>query len=415
MTRRLAAVLAAALAAPVARAGSVTELCVDCHDLRTRGIVQDWKLSRHSRAGVGCETCHGEGHLREDDAAKALLPTPGTCAPCHPQRVEQFERGKHARAWSAVKAMPAFHGSREATPGDPAGCVACHRIGLKSEAETKALHDAGMSHGFASCDACHTRHLFSKAEARRPEACRTCHGGSDNLQWEAWTASKHGVRYQLLTTGVVPEGAAAPTCQRCPMPNGDHAVRAPWGSLGLRLPLPDDAAWAADRAVLFRALGVLGTGGADGPRVRAVQEAGMAHLDKLDYDNERFRLTQTCQGCHGPPFVREQLDRRDGLLRESDRLCADAVREVAKLHEAGLLPPTANGKFPDLVLADLASPIERKLAAMFFQDRARLVATAFHMSPKFVEWRSALARDLEEIGRMAVELRRSPKRRTATK
>jgi hypothetical protein len=309
--------------------------------------------------------------------------------------------------------MPAFHGSREATPGDPAGCVACHRIGLKSDAETRALRDAGMNHGFASCDACHTRNLFSRAEALRPDACRTCHGGSDNLQWEAWSASKHGVRHQLLSTGVLPEGAAAPTCQRCHMPGSDHAVRAPWGSLGLRLPLPDDAAWAADRAVLFRALGVLRADGSDGPRYAAVADAGMAHLEKLDYENERFRLTQVCRGCHAPPFVNENLGRRDGLLRESDRLCADAVREVAKLHEAGLLPPTANGKFPDLVLADQASPVERRLAAMFFQDRARLVATAFHMSPKFVEWRSALARDLEEIRRMAAEVRRAGKRKLA--
>jgi hypothetical protein len=140
----------------------------------------------------------------------------------------------------------------------------------------------------------------------------------------------------------------------------------------------------------------------------------MAHLEKLDYENERFRLTQVCRGCHATPFVNENIGRRDAMLRESDRLCADAVREVAKLYQAGLLAPTANGKFPDLALADQASPIERKLAAMFFQDRARLVATAFHMSPKFVEWRSALARDLEEIRRMAAEAR-TGKRKLAAK
>lgn len=410
---RLAAAAAAALLASAARASSATAACVECHELRTPGIARDWRLSRHSRAAVGCDTCHGEAHRRDDDAARAALPTPETCAPCHPGRVEQFERGKHARAWDAVEAMPAFHGAREAAPGDPAGCVACHRIGLESEAGAKALRDAGALHGFASCDACHTRHLFSPAEARRPEACRTCHGGSDNLQWEAWSASKHGARHQLVASRVLPEGAAAPTCQTCHLPGGDHAVRAPWGSLGLRLPLPDDPAWAADRAALFRALGVLAADGSDGPRHAAVQQAGVAHLERLDYENERSRLTRTCQGCHAPPFVRENMDRRDALLRESDRLCAEAVREVAGLHAAGLLPPTANGAFPDLALADRGAPIERRLAAMFFEDRARLVATAFHMSPRVGEWRSALVRDLQEIRRMAADLRKARKRALA--
>ncbi len=410
MFRRLAVALAAAVLAPSARASG--EACLSCHHQVSPGIVSDFQLSRHFKAGLSCDTCHGGEHVRAEDAAKALLPTPETCAPCHPEKVEQFGLGKHARAWAAVRAMPAFHGTRESVPGDPAGCAACHRIGLKSAAETEALRRAGLTHGLASCDACHTRHLFSKAEAQRPAACRTCHGG-DHMQFEAWSASKHGARHELLTSGVIPEGSAAPTCQRCHMQQGNHAVRAPWGSLGLRLPLPQDKAWAADRAVLFRALGVLDAKGGDGPRLGAVQDAGMAHLDKLDYENERARLTGACRQCHGPPFVNENMDRRDALLRESDELCAEAVRVVAPLYEAGLLAPTANGKFPDLVLADRGSPIERKLAAMFFEDRARLIATGFHMSPKYVEWRSALAKDLDEVKRTAAELRRGGKRARA--
>lgn len=48
---------------------------------------------------------------------------------------------------------------------------------MKSEAEQRELAKLSGGFGNASCDACHTRHLFSVAEARRPEACETCHMG----------------------------------------------------------------------------------------------------------------------------------------------------------------------------------------------------------------------------------------------
>ena len=37
-----------------------------------------------------------------------------------------------------------------------------------------------------------------------------------------YSASKHGVRYLLKQNGILPETAAAPTCQTCHMRNGDH-------------------------------------------------------------------------------------------------------------------------------------------------------------------------------------------------
>lgn len=405
--RRLASALAAALLATGA-ARAASDDCIACHGRLTPGIVSDWQISAHARRGVGCDTCHGGEHRTAEDAASALLPTPETCAPCHAERVAQFKRGKHARAWAAVRAIPNFHHGHAGDPGDPAGCAACHRIGTRTPEETAALRARGATHGMASCDACHTRHLFSRAEAREPEACRTCHGGGEHLQWDAWSQSKHGIRYDLQQEGILDARAAAPYCQLCHMPGGDHAVRTPLGNLGLRLPLPEDRAWAADRAVLFRALGVLDAAGGPGPRMRAVEEAGIAHLDRIDYQNERYRLTNVCRGCHAPAFVREQLDGRDRVLREADRLCADAVREVAGLFEAGLLPPGANGRFPDVVVGPRSgSALERRLAAMLFEDRARLLATAFHMSPRYVTWRAALARDLEEIRRLVAEARRT--------
>src|SRR5512139_811155 len=76
--------------------------CVDCHAKITPAVVEDWQLSRHSKEGVTCDECHGDAHKSADDAAKAQIPTPETCAPCHEERVAQFKKGKHAFAWAAM-------------------------------------------------------------------------------------------------------------------------------------------------------------------------------------------------------------------------------------------------------------------------------------------------------------------------
>ena len=197
----LAAATAAAQAkptpAPAAKAAAAGGACVECHQKLTPSIVSDWRLSRHAKMDVDCATCHGDEHRGRDDVAKAKLPTPDTCAQCHEAQVAQFKKGKHAFAWAAVKAMPTFHYQPVAIREGLKGCGGCHKLGLKSEAETKELRAHSGGFGVASCDACHTRHLFSKAEARRPEACQTCHMGFDHPQWEMYSGSKHGVRNAL--------------------------------------------------------------------------------------------------------------------------------------------------------------------------------------------------------------------------
>lgn len=92
----------------------------------------------------------------------------GVCASCHAEQVAQFGQGKHSKAWVALTAMPTTKDQPKAIIDGMKGCGGCHRIGS----------DGGK------CDSCHTRHTFSAAEARRPEACATCHMGFDHPQWE---------------------------------------------------------------------------------------------------------------------------------------------------------------------------------------------------------------------------------------
>jgi len=396
------------------------EECVTCHTTTTPGIVGDWKLSRHSGSDVTCITCHGDGHRTKEDVAKTRIPTPSTCAECHEEQVEQFTHGKHALAWAAMKAMPTAHWQPMALMEGMKGCGGCHKIGLKTEAEIAALKKDGAGFGVASCDACHTRHLFSADEARQPEACRTCHMGFDHPQWEMYSASKHGVRHALKQTGTLPPATAAPTCQTCHMVEGNHAVRTAWGFLAVRLPMPEDPQWAADRATILQALGVLDPEGKPTSRLDVVKAADVARLTQEDWQKERDRMLSVCNGCHSRNFAAAELAKGDDMIKHADHLMAEAIRVVAKLYQDSVLPkPASYGHaFPDLLtFHDAPTVIEQRLFVMFLKHRMRAFQGTFHANPDYALWYgwSEMQRDLTEIKTLAEELRQRPHATTAAK
>ncbi len=320
--------------------------CVTCHSRVTPGIVSDWRLSKHSLNGIDCGFCHGEEHNSPGNVANVKLPTPEICASCHQDRVDQFKAGKHAIAWAAMNAMPTTHGIPPIMTQGMKGCGGCHKIGLKSEEDIQRLKEEGTGYGVASCDACHTRHTFSSVEARQPQACQTCHMGFDHPQWEMYSSSKHGVRYLLKQNGSLPETTVAPTCQTCHMQGGNHEVRTAWGFLAVRLPMPEDEQWAADRVTILQALGVLDPEGNPTGRLDIVRAADVARLTQEDWDRERDKMIQTCRQCHSPDFARGELEKGDEMIRETDRLLAEAIRIVADLYKDGILEKPENYAYP---------------------------------------------------------------------
>ena len=394
--------------------GASAQECVECHKQVTPRIVMDWQLSKHSQNEVDCAVCHGDQHTSAEDVVNVLIPTPATCAMCHETQVEQFEGGKHALAWAAMKAMPTTHWQPMVLTEGMKGCGGCHKIGVKTEEEIQQLKEEGAGFGVASCDACHTRHTFSVQEARQPQACQTCHMGFDHPQWEMYSSSKHGVRYLLKQNGTLPETVAAPTCQTCHMPEGHHAVRTAWGFLGVRLPMPEDAQWASDRATVLQGLGVLDPEGKPTARLEVVKGADVARLTQEDWQEERDRMVKTCNQCHSASFAKAELDKGDQMIREADRLMAEAIRTVAGLYEEGVLskPESYAYAFPDLLtFHDAASPIEQKLFVMFLKHRMRAFQGVFHANPDYALWYgwSELRQDLTEIQTIAEELRKTHK------
>ncbi|MHB2156232.1 multiheme c-type cytochrome [Calditrichota bacterium GD2] len=391
------------------------QTCVTCHQNITPGIVTDWEISKHSKNEVGCATCHGDGHSSASDVANVDIPTPETCANCHEDQVTQFKKGKHALAWAAMKAMPSIHYQPMTLTEGMKGCGGCHKLGIKTEEEIRQLKKEGAGFGVASCDACHTRHTFSKKEAQQPQACQTCHMGFDHPQWEMYSSSKHGVRALLKQTGQIDESASAPTCQTCHMAEGNHEVRTAWGFLAVRTdglgPYPgEDEEWWKDRVTILQALGVLSPEGKPTARLDVVAKADVARLSKEAFDKERNKMIKVCSQCHSENFAKAELEKGDNLIREGDKLLAEAIRIVADLYKDGILekPESYASNFPDLLtFHDAPTTIEQTLFEMHLKHRMRLFQGAFHNNPDYSLWYgwSEMVRDLTEIKEKAKELR----------
>jgi hypothetical protein len=309
-----------------------------------------------------------------------------------------------------MKAMPTAHWQPQALMEGMKGCGGCHKLGLKTEDEIKQLKEDGAGFGTASCDACHTRHIFSKKEAQQPQACQTCHMGFDHPQWEMYSSSKHGVRYLLKQNGTLPEAVAAPTCQTCHMQEGDHGVMTAWGFLAVRLPMPEDKQWAADRVTILQALGVLDPEGNPTDRLEVVKAAKLARLTQEEWQAQRNKMLQTCNECHSLNFATAELNKGDDMIKAADRLLAEAIQVVAGLYKDGTLKKPENYvyPFPDLLtFHDAPTPVEQRLFVMFLKHRMRAFQGTFHANPDYAFWYgwSEMVQDLSEIKRMAEEMR----------
>ena len=398
--------------------------CVKCHVQKniTGSAIRDWQLSKHFEAGVACANCHipvkeaAAGILNastvcEDKRVRRAV-SPRNCAGCHPEQFEQFSTGKHAVAWLAMSAMPTTAMQPHALIEGMKGCGGCHRIGL----------DEGK------CDSCHTRHLFTAKEARRPEACMTCHMGFDHPQWEMYSTSKHGSIYaiegshwdwklDLADWFKDPDHASAsrpraPVCATCHMPGGDHGVRTAWGFLALRLP-EKDPEWMAYRQKILIGLGVLTPEGKPTPRLEVVKVGKLARLSAEEWQVERDRMVRVCTNCHAEAFAQQNLAAADSIIKDSDKLVAEAIDVVEGLYKDGVIErPKDRPPVPDLLrFYEVKYPIEQKLYTMFLEHRMRSFQGAFHMNPDYQHWYgwAEMKRDLAEIREEAAQLRASAK------
>jgi len=381
--------LVAVIAVSPALVMAEDSICVTCHKKITPNIVKDFMSGEMGKNGIDCSDCHGSDHKSAATVSEVKLPTEKTCGQCHEEKLEQYMSGKHSLAWIAMTAMPKTGFQPHAYIQGLKGCGGCHKVGVRDEA-TRADSRYG-----SPCDSCHTRHKFSKEEAQRPEACRTCHMGFDHPQWEMWSSSKHGVIYQL-------EGdtGRAPKCQTCHMQDGDHRVMTSWGFLALRLP-EDDEQWMGYRATILKGLHVLDPEGNPTDRLEVVKAGKVVRLSKEEWQAERDKMLDTCKQCHSESYAKTNLGNGDAMIKEADKLMAEAIEIVADLYDRGIIKPEeGKAAYPDLLtFYDAITPIEQTLYVMFLEHRMRAFQGAFHMNPDYVTWygMAELNKDLVEI------------------
>ena len=239
--------------------------CIECHAKETPGVIEDWKLGKMGHAGISCIDCHRVEKsspmasqckgTKGTDIYISPMVSSKTCERCHPEEVKQFLASAHAdrsriavydknKAGGALVALQLHHEGGAfmgLEPGSPAnlaarksGCQVCHGSIVEVDSNNKptnATWPAGVGTLYpdgsvGTCTPCHTRHKFSVAEARKPEACASCHLGPDHPNIEIYLESKHGQRY--LTEGEdwewdsapdtwEPGDYSAPTCATCHM------------------------------------------------------------------------------------------------------------------------------------------------------------------------------------------------------
>jgi hypothetical protein len=137
----------------------------------------------------------------------------------------------------------------------------------------------------------------------------------------------------------------------------------------------------------------------------------VARLSAEEWQAERDRMIAVCTNCHARSFAQQNLDAADSIIKESDKLMAEAIDVVEGLYRDGLLErPKDRPPHPDLLrFYEVKYPIEQKLYTMFLEHRMRSFQGAFHMNPDYQHWYgwAEMKRDLYEIRHEAAELRAS--------
>ncbi|MFN3919820.1 MAG: cytochrome c3 family protein [Methylohalobius sp.] len=145
-------------------------------------IQRDWAETAHTRSGVNCSACHGQGQSWNEH------PDHNACAQCHGIETKAFGQGRHGMRLAA--------GLSPMTPAKA-------RLPMRPEAQDNPL----------TCTACHTAHRFDTVQAAA-KACLGCHADDHSL---AWKDSAHAELWRRELAGELPPGSGV-TCATCHMP-----------------------------------------------------------------------------------------------------------------------------------------------------------------------------------------------------
>jgi hydroxylamine dehydrogenase len=385
--------------------------CIPCHRRLDPTIVAQFAGSAMGQPGtqnprviyamrqITCAQCHGADH-DVIMASKGRVPET-TCSACHGQIYQEHVLdaghsygpgpGKLGINWERNIGVP--HYAQMPRKVMEMGCDPCHaQAGASnreywSEQEQKYVDGSSLPYR-NGCIACHTRHAFSLVEARKPEACYTCHMGPDHPNYEAYMSSKHGAIYAARgaqwdwTQPLAQATWDTPTCAYCHMVYVD--------SIGRR-----STSHNMTRKIVW-GMGTQAAGG-DLTNIAATPENGA----------KRNEMIRVCMTCHSEDKARGYLESADAHKLAGDALVVEARDILKGLYADGLLKPghgaAAAGLLPGprFSAVDLpagvaqhspaslyynVSAIERNYFDLFFFANLKSYKGAFHMAPDYAWW-----------------------------
>ncbi|MGE5256886.1 MAG: multiheme c-type cytochrome [Hyphomicrobiales bacterium] len=326
--------------------------CLECHKREHPGLFTDWANSRHASANITCLDCHraeetdpdvDKDHFKQYErtdtkwGAKeykvpiAAVVTPKDCSRCHPDEARQYGQSKHANTIEIIwKIDPWLQKGMNSDFERASGCFHCHGTVLKmkdGKPDPLTWPNVGVGRfnfdgSKGSCTSCHTRHRFAVMEARKPEACGSCHLGPDHPQIEIYMESKHGDIYTgfgkdynwnaapgTWTAGVDYRG---PTCAVCHMSGA--------GTVMTTHDVTERLAWETQAPLTIR------------PNEFKPFPA------KIDPQVERDKMKAVCMQCHGKTWTNGHFVKMDKVIQEyNDVYFLPAQKMLNELYDKGLL------------------------------------------------------------------------------
>lgn len=384
--------------------------CVECHTKYHPRIVSQYISSAMFQAGRqnprvsqnmpeanSCGFCHGTDHTEITKVRGRV--SEKVCGGCHPQIYkEHVTDAGHSYGpdpdglginWERNISVP--HYSQMPRKVMQMGCDPCHaQAGATDEPywdpKSKQYVDLSSLPYRNGCIACHTRHRFKPEEAKRAEACMTCHMGPDHPNWEAYSTSKHGAIY--LTDGdswnwKAPLSEAdfnAPTCAYCHM-----------------LYVDKEGKKYSSHNMTKKIIWGMGIQPALGELTDITQ--------KPENQGKRSEMIKVCISCHSEAKAREYLESADAHKLMGDALVIQARNILHDLYREKIIEPARRAKSAGLLSGERfvatdaeggtfwpaglyydVSSIEKEYFDMFFFANLKSYKGAFHMSPDYAWW-----------------------------
>lgn len=341
------------LRAPEAVVTARNSDCVECHNVKSPGIVRQWEISEHAKSGIGCLECHvaepGDPDAYSHEGSWiATIVSPLDCANCHQQETAEFEASHHSKGGQILGSLDNVLAEvvegfarydEEGNLVEPSaaavsGCLQCHGAEVRVLADGKLDPATWPNTGIGrinpdgsrgSCTACHLRHDFSRAQARAPENCGRCHLGPDHPQLEVYQSSTHGIAFEANRTRFEPlmeepswipgvDFEQGPTCTTCHM----SATR----DLPLTHDVGERISWTLRPAVSEKI---------DAAAIQRGEEV-------KSWQDRRRDMRAVCESCHAPGWVGNWYEQFDNLVElYNDKFGRPATMLFKQARSSGLL------------------------------------------------------------------------------